>query len=135
MILDIFNWHPVLRILDQKILNKISGGPTDVRRYLVAACYNLFIQSLSVSVTKRKIPADHNKKNDSAAPQISLFRIVPTFAFNNFRGSIARWPAKRFQLFGFVLVTETKINNFKLTIIVDKYVLRFKIPVSYFVFV
>ena len=86
---------------------------------------------MRIRITEGKVPADHGEEDDSAAPKVSLNRVIPCFPLDDFGGSIAGRAAKRLEFFIFVEVSaESEVDDFELSVVVDEDVFWFEVAVS-----
>lgn len=66
--------------------------------YFVTASHDLLEQRMRIGITKRQMPTQHSKENDTTAPNIRIQWIIAPLSLDHLRRCVARRPAKVLQL-------------------------------------
>ena len=100
-------------------------------RHLVLRLDNLLVELLRVLVFERKKPANHRVEDHPAGPNVCAKSVI-LLASDHLGRRVARTATSCLQFFArLVQITEAKVNNLDVVIVIEQQVLRLQISVDH----
>lgn len=102
-----------------------------ILRELVLSIQDLLVKLFGILVLKGQLPANHGEQNDSAAPNVGIQPQI-ALSLNHFWRRIAWAATSCLESFScFVQISQPKVHEFYVVVVVQQDVFRFQITVDY----
>lgn len=133
MLFDFFQSNSLVILRVQQACNQIFDFIMQVLREPLVCSLDLLKDLTVVLFVKRQFSTQHGLQNHSNWPNITLRTWVRHVAYY-FRCCLVGTPATGLEQFSWLhIVTESKVHNLQIVILVQKQVLRLEVPVDHIV--